>query len=327
MPGAECEGISSALRVGDRYYVIDAGHGVLQRLRQAQLGNWEVPNAGPLDAMRAVFLTHLHSDHIVDLNSLFTSGIFNGLQNVDRPVELIGPGNRGVLPPVFGGGTRGDVVAPESPTPGTEETWDLIKRAFATDFNDRIADNHVLGPDRLVRARDIELPAHLTADPNGDTAPKMEPIQVYEDDRVKVTAILVQHAPVFPAFAYRFDTEDGSVVFSGDTSAHPNLIRLAEGADVLVHEVLSRDWLDQEMPEPRSPQVEAGYQHLIGAHTPADQVGSIAEEAGVGHLVLNHLVPATWPAHRWRKAVRPDFSGRLTVGEDLLRIALDGRKK
>lgn len=231
-----------------------------------------------------------------------------------------------MLPPVFGGGARGDVVAPDRPTPGTAETWDLLKRAFATDFNDRIADNHAIGPDRLVHARDIELPAHLTVDPNGDNAPSMDPLPVYEDDRVRVTAILVQHAPVFPAFAYRFDTEDGSVVFSGDTSGTPNLIRLARDADILVHEVISRDWLNEEMPEPRSPQIEAGYQHMIGAHTPADEVGAIAEEAGVGHLVLNHLVPSTWPASRWRKTARAGFSGRVTVGEDLLRMGLGGRK-
>ena len=322
MPGAECEGIASALRVGDRYYLVDAGHGVLQRLRQARLGNWQVPGGGPLDALRAVFITHLHSDHIVDLNSLFTSGIFNGLQMVDRPVELIGPGNRGMLPPVFGGGARGPVVAPENPTPGTTETWELIKRAFATDFNDRIADNHAKSPDQLVKARDIELPSHLIADPNGNNVPDMEPVQVYEDDRVRVTCILVQHAPVFPAFAYRFETEAGSVVFSGDTSRTPNLVKLAQGADVLVHEAISREWLDGEMPEPRSPQVQAGYQHMLGAHTAADEVGKVAEEAGVGRLVLNHLVPMDWPVQRWRQTVKRDFSGDLTVGQDLLRIPL-----
>lgn len=322
MPGADTAGIASALRVGDRYYLVDAGHGVLQQLQHARLGNWQVPNNGPLDALRAVFLTHMHSDHIVDLNNLFTSGIFNGLQMVDQPVELIGPGNRGVLPPVFGGGGRGPVVAPDHPTPGTVETWGLMKRAFATDYNDRIADNHAKGPDQLVRARDIALPENLTADPNGNNVPTMVPIPIYEDDRVSVTCVLVQHAPMFPAFAYRFETEAGSVVFSGDTSRTPNLVTLATDADVLVHEVISREWLDEEMPKPRSPEVEAGYQHMLGAHTTADEVGKVAEEAGVGQLVLNHLVPATWPAHQWRKVVQPDFSGKLTVGHDLERIPL-----
>ena len=40
----------------------------------------------------------------------------------------------------------------------------------------------------------------------------------------------------FPAFGFRFDTEDGSVAFSGDTTVSDNLVRLAAGADVLVRE-------------------------------------------------------------------------------------------
>ena len=53
--------------------------------------------------------------------------------------------------------------------------------------------------------------------------------------------MLVQHAPVFPAFGFRFDTPDGSVVFSGDTGPCDNVVRLARGADVLVHEVIDVD--------------------------------------------------------------------------------------
>ncbi|MCC5348697.1 MBL fold metallo-hydrolase, partial [Staphylococcus aureus] len=69
----------------------------------------------------------------------------------------------------------------------------------------------------------------------------MKPVVFYEDDRVKVSATLVQHAPVFPSFAFRFDTEDGSVVFSGDTGPSENLVRMARGADVLVHEVIATE--------------------------------------------------------------------------------------
>ena len=50
----------------------------------------------------------------------------------------------------------------------------------------------------------------------------------------------MQHAPVFPALGLRFDTDDGSVVFSGDTGPTDNLVELAQGADVLVHEVIAR---------------------------------------------------------------------------------------
>ncbi|WP_368736948.1 MBL fold metallo-hydrolase [Arthrobacter sp. Marseille-P9274] len=112
MPGAKSEGISSAVVVGDRYYIIDAGDGVLRQARNARLGTWQHPLNGPLDQLRAVFLTHLHSDHITDLSALLNAGLFNGLQKADLPVKLIGPGNRGVLPPLFGEGAAPPVVAP-----------------------------------------------------------------------------------------------------------------------------------------------------------------------------------------------------------------------
>jgi len=92
-PGSDREGIASALLVGDRYYVVDAGAGVLRQMRSAQLGNWQHDTDGPLDAMRAIFLTHLHSDHVVDLNNLLSEGLYNGLAKVDRKVQIWGPGN------------------------------------------------------------------------------------------------------------------------------------------------------------------------------------------------------------------------------------------
>ncbi len=59
-----------------------------------------------------------------------------------------------------------------------------------------------------------------------------------DDGHVKVTAALNEHPPVVPSFAFRFDTADRSIVISGDTNVSKNLIRLAAGADVLVHEVM-----------------------------------------------------------------------------------------
>src|SRR5688500_15975676 len=61
---------------------------------------------------------------------------------------------------------------------------------------------------------------------------------VMRDENVKVTAALVNHPPVTPAFAYRFDAADRSFVISGDTTPSPALVELAKGVDVLVHEAL-----------------------------------------------------------------------------------------
>ena len=68
---------------------------------------------------------------------------------------------------------------------------------------------------------------------------------VMSDDNVKVTAALVDHPPVAPAFGYRFDTRDRSLVISGDTAPSENLARLAKDADVLVHSAMFPSAIDR----------------------------------------------------------------------------------
>lgn len=118
-------------------------------------------------------------------------------------------------------------------------------------------------PDYII-PHDIELPDAVgrdydyeeTADGLVGTAPAVDPFVVLpeDDNGVTVTATLVNHAPVFPAFAYRFDPPDGSIVFSGDTSPSENLVRLARDADILVHEVLHKSVekiVPENVPNPR----------------------------------------------------------------------------
>ena len=276
---------------------------------------------GPLRDLRGVFLTHLHSDHVVDLNNVLLTGLANGLAVVDTPVQVWGPGNRNALPALFGPAPAPPVVAPDNPTPGTREMVELLVRAFATDFNDRARDNRLPTPDQAFEGFDVPIPAEFTADPNGNPHPRMSPVPFYEDDRVRVSCTLVQHAPVFPALAFRFDTDDGSVVFSGDTGPSENLVELATDADVLVHEVIDKAWAEALIPAPRDDAREGIFQHLVNAHTSPEQVGPLAEQAGVGTLVLSHLLPGNAPDGAWRAAKR-GFSGRLVVGRDLDEIPI-----
>lgn len=144
---------------------------------------------------------------------------------------------------------------------------------------------------------------------------------VMQDARVKVTAALVQHPPVVPAFAYRFDCPDRSIVFSGDTRPSENLVALAHGADVLVHEVMYLPALDKLIAS--EPNAKRLREHLLASHTTTEQVGRIASQAGVKTLVLTHFVPGGYPPvpdQVWHDAVAPYFKGRLIVGRDLLEI-------
>ncbi|WP_343902471.1 MBL fold metallo-hydrolase [Arthrobacter rhombi] len=315
-PGGTREGISSALVVGDRYYVIDAGHGVMGQLRRAKLGaNFDTDMEGPLDALAGIFLTHLHSDHVVDLNNILSEGLYNGLQSVKK-IPIWGPGNRGQVPEPFGEGKAPTPVKPRNPTPGTKEMTDLLVQAFAADFNDRLFDNGKPPPEDLWEAFDVPVPEKYMKNPNSEPCPVMEPFVFFEDDHIRVSAILVDHAPVFPALAFRFDTADGSVVFSGDTGLTPNIVTLAQGADVLVHEVIDKSWPESLFPAPRDEAQEGLYQHLIRSHTLIEDVGKVAQEAGVKTLVLSHLVPGNRPDEVWAGSGE-GFDGQLVIGHDL----------
>jgi ribonuclease BN (tRNA processing enzyme) len=148
-----------------------------------------------------------------------------------------------------------------------------------------------------------------------------KPGLVMQDDNVKVTAAVVNHPPVAPSFAYRFDTKDRSVVFSGDTTPCESLIELAKGADVLIHEVINKPALTRLMA--RVPNADRLIGHIVDSHTTTEDVGRIAKRAGVKKLVLTHLVPVDDPSitdEMWTGPARSQFDGEIVVGRDLLEV-------
>jgi ribonuclease BN (tRNA processing enzyme) len=144
---------------------------------------------------------------------------------------------------------------------------------------------------------------------------------VMQDDNVRVTAALVPHPPIEHAFAYRFDTADRSIVISGDTARSDALTKLAQGADVLVHEVMWVPAVDRIAASiPNSTTLK---KHIIDSHTSAEDAGRVAQAAGVKTLVLSHFVPADDPTitdQMWLDAARSHFRGDIIVGKDLMEI-------
>jgi len=318
LPSPVRAGISSAVVVGGRTYVVDCGSGVTRQLRRARL----------LAGLHRVLLTHLHSDHTCDYFNLFLLGW--PILQWNPPVTVYGPGpagGAGALPPDDPRRPPVSLHHPADPTPGLVALTEAQFHAHAYDINirRREAGRHDLRA--LVDLREIVLPPGLDAAGPDRVAPAMEPLLVEEDDDVRITATLVLHAPVFPAFAYRFDTAAGSVVLSGDTAPSANLIRLAQGADVLVHEVF--DDRSVEGPEDQAAtdeddwEAQRRHHHMVTSHTPLSQVGRIAAEAGVDTLVLTHFIPGddTTPDEQWVKGV-VGFDGEVVVGADLMELNL-----
>ena len=254
-----------AVAVDGVTYIVDCGNGVARQMAKAAL---------PFRSLRAVFITHHHSDHNADYGNLFLLLWAAGLK---APVDAYGP------PPLV---------------KMTEQYLALNAYDIAT----RIADEGRPPLAPLIRAHDIAAAG-----------------EVYRDERVRVSCALVEHPPVVPAFAFRFDTPDRSIVFSGDTAPCASLIELARGADVLVHEVMYEPALDEICA--RLDNATRLRQHLLDSHTTADQVGVVARDAGVKRLVLSHFVPAENVADElWLEAAARNFSGEIVLGRDLMEL-------
>ncbi|MGH3628490.1 MAG: MBL fold metallo-hydrolase [Sciscionella sp.] len=256
---------AQAIVTGDATYVIDCGNGVARQLVHAGVG---------LDTVRAVHLTHQHSDHNADYGNLF---LLAWASNLRHAVRAYGP------PPL------------------AEMTRHfLAMNRF--DIDTRIGDEGLRPLDELIE------PVEVTGDG-----------PVYEDANVRVTAALVDHPPIRTALAYRFDTADRSIVISGDTTPCDNLVRLARGADVLVHEAMFLPAVDEMVARYNGTTLR---EHLLASHTDVDTVGAIAQAAGVGTLVLSHLVPTDVDIadETWHKHAAHGFDGEVVVGHDLMML-------
>jgi ribonuclease BN (tRNA processing enzyme) len=144
---------------------------------------------------------------------------------------------------------------------------------------------------------------------------------VFEDDNVRVRAALVDHPPVVPSFGYRFDAADRSIVISGDTKPSENLIELARGADILVHDAFYPAAIDRLVAS--VPNASTLKQSILSHHTSAEDAGRVAQAAGVETLVLSHFVPAEDASisdQMWIDAARTHFDGTIIVGKDLLEV-------
>ena len=261
---------ATLLQMDGKTVVVDCGIGLTRTIVDAGI---------KLLDLDVFFVTHLHSDHLLELGPLIYTIWTTGLT---RKLSIYGP-------------------------LGIMEYWSGFMQSMDFDHGIRIADD---GRRPLTEMIDV----HVFDE--GD---------VVNLDGVKVSALRVDHPPIDDCYALRFDGKKCSVVFSADTCYFPPLADFSKGADFLIHEAMLEEGIQSILD--RTPGAASLEQHLRASHTMAPDVGKIAHDAGVGTLVLNHLIPADDPAFTdedWRIAISQHWDGPLIVGKDGLKISLSG---
>lgn len=179
---------------------------------------------------------------------------------------------------------------------GTKDMVYHFEQAFKFDIRIRIEDDRCQPEGAVIEATDIK-----------------EGI-VYQKGGVKVTAFEVDHPPVKPAFGYRIDAGGRCVVLSGDTRFSENLIRHAQGVDLLIHEIIAPDSLSR-----------AGYlsdriARIAAHHTAPEQAGEVFARVKPKLAVYSHIVHPDATTDELIPPTRKVYSGPLEIGEDLMVI-------
>jgi len=216
----------------------------------------------PLSRIGGVLLTHYHSDHIGDLGELQLQTWAGG-----RPKPL----------DVYGG-------------PGVDRVVDGFNTAYRMDQGYR-TEHH---GEKVMPSKAWGLVAH-TVDLDGPPTPALDRTGlVYDDGTLRITAIEVNHKPIQPAYAYRFDYKGRSVVVTGDLKYHPPLVKSAKDADILVSEAISRNMtkaLEVAARQAGRAGTEAIMHDIQDYHIAPEEAATIANAAKVKLLVFYHLLP------------------------------------
>jgi ribonuclease Z len=246
------------VQAAGKLYLVDVGPESVKNLMLWRL---------PLATAKAVFLTHLHSDHIGDVGEFNMQSWVAGR---NAPLALIGPS-------------------------GTDKVAKGFNLAYENDHGFRNA-HHEHGDVKLPIAAGLMAP-QVVAMPPLDAQGGATKV-VLKDGDLTVTAITVAHNPVAPAFGYRFDFKGRSVVISGDTRKWPPLATAARGADVLIHEAQNSDMTRQMamgLKAMGNPRMSSVMTDTLTYHTTPVEAADIARMAGVKRLVLYHLTQAGLP--------------------------------
>jgi ribonuclease Z len=231
--------------------------------------------------------THMHTDHMTDVPDFLFQRWTGG---ATVPLRVFGP-------------------------EGTQEMIDGFLLALRRDIGFRIAHHgDKLHPDGI-KVDVTEVPVSKT------------PERFLEVGGCTFESFEVDHFPVVPAFGYRATFDGRTVVLSGDTTYCESLAEASRGADLLVCEAMNVPMIEQliTMLNGAGREREAGLMGDVPSyHIGTLDIARLAKEAGIGEVVLSHIIPPL-PADTAREAAFMDgmaavYGGPVRVARDMQRI-------
>lgn len=265
----------TAVFVGGKFLLFDVGDGVVKEAEAQRL---------PLPQLDAVFISHWHSDHYIELPH-----VINRTWQLGRDKEL-------------------NIYGPK----GMDSILRFTLQMLEPEIENRIAHH---GDSIMARSLSGAIPHEIRT--NGKSA------IVFNQDGVRVTSFDVCHPPIEPSYGFKIEYNGKSIVISGDTKEDcDNVSEFAQNADLLLHEAMLKDLfiksseLNNGNGQARNAQIATD---ITEYHTDPVDIGILAQESGVKSLVLHHFAPV--PSNiilkrRYRSAIRKNYLGPLSLATD-----------
>lgn len=265
----------NAIIAGGQLLIFDAGEGSVAMIEDLKL---------PIDRISAVFISHWHSDHYIDLPNL-----------VNRSWQL----GRNYQFTVYGPRPVDTIVSSLNSFLAPETGFRMLHH----------------GPD-IMNADSARCIAAIV-NPHEDVLDV-----IYEKNGVKVSAGRVDHFPVDISLCYVIEYKGKKIVLSGDTNKSTSLVRFASEADILVHDAMQKDFisraarLQDKLGHSRNAQIA---RHIQNYHASPLDAAEVARDANVKKLILSHLSPVPEnPVSRRFYTLGLDkiFKGPIILAED-----------
>ena len=257
-------GPSNLVQTKKSKILVDCGSGVTQRLDQIKISSADID---------ALFLTHLHSDHVVDLYQLIISSWHSYRI---KPWKIYGPkGTKKFVSKIMDAWKEERDLRIKYESRSSTKAFNTIIREFKSHGKIKINDLNV---------------------------------EYFE----------VDHKPVKYAYGFNFLNKNKKLTISGDTRPCENLMRYAQKADVLLHEV----FIDGEFKQTTKMRTKKTLHNVRSYHTPSSIVGKVALITKCKKLVLTHLVPTKFNEDNLKRTVKKDFGKNPVIGKDLLKIKI-----